>query len=621
MHRCREDHLPSVVLCDILYLSATTILARKSSMAAHDPHSYVKPQQATIKHIDFKLNVDFPSKTIQGQAVYHLDKSLKGSLYLDNRKVQIVRIHTDGKDIEWEMDKQDPIRGQRLHLKRLKGICSFVIDFVTDPQADALQWLSPQQTLGGEHPYLFSQCQAINARSIFPCQDSPSIRFTYSAEVVVPRPMIAVMAAAPQTIQTEGDLNRCRFEMPQPIPSYLFALAVGKLSSRELGPRCRIYAEEEIVEDAAWEFAETEDKLIEAEKMLGPYEWERYDLLVMPPSFPYGGMENPRLTFLTPTVIVGNRSYTHLVTHEMAHSWTGNLITNATWEDFWLNEGWTTYVQMRIDEVLQGRDYAQMKIELGRGSMFAAMQRFGMESENTKLNYDMSGVDPDDVFSTVPYYKGQAFLEKLENAVGRERFDAFISKYIESFKFQSLSTEAFLSFLKQQLPEAVKAVDVKKWIYKPGFPDDAPQTKSKLIDEVDACVAAYRKGKLPTGDEVRNWNPDQVNLFLRRVMGTLPLEHSRHFEKIFDLSAGRDYALLSQYLALAVRSGDEEILPRIEAYIEHVGRGIFLRPIVQAMAETAWSRDLVRPIVERYRDCYHPLTVRLLERILTEAGV
>jgi leukotriene-A4 hydrolase len=590
-------------------------------MAAYDPHSYVKPQQAKIKHIDFKLNVDFPSKAIQGQAVYHLDKTLKGSLYLDNRKVQIVRIHADGKDLDWEMDKQDPIRGQRLHLKRLKGICSFVIDFVTDPQADALQWLSPQQTLGGEHPYLFSQCQAINARSIFPCQDSPSIRFTYSAEVVVPRPMIAVMAAAPQTIQTEGDLNRCRFEMPQPIPSYLFALAVGNLSSRELGPRCRIYAEAEIVEEAAWEFAETENKLIEAEKMLGPYEWERYDLLVMPPSFPYGGMENPRLTFLTPTVIVGNRSYTHLVTHEMAHSWTGNLITNATWEDFWLNEGWTTYVQMRIDEILQGRDYAQMKIELGRGSMFAAMQRFGMESEHTRLRYDMSGVDPDEVFSSVPYYKGQAFLEKLENAVGRERFDTFISKYIESFKFQSLSTKAFLSFLKAQLPDAVKAVDVKKWIYKPGFPDDAPQTKSKLIDEVDACVAAYHEGNLPTGDEVRNWNPDQINLFLRRVMGAIPLEHCRHFEKIFDLSNGKDYALLSQYLALAVRSGDEEVLPRIDAYIEQVGRGIFLRPIVQAMAETAWSRDLIRPIVERYRDCHHPLTVRLLERILTEAGV
>ncbi len=590
-------------------------------MAAYDPHSYVKPQQAKIKHIDFKLNVEFPSKTIQGQAVYHLDKTLKGSLYLDNRKVQIVRIHADGKDLDWEMDKQDPIRGQRLHLKRLKGICSFVIDFVTDPQADALQWLSPQQTLGGEHPYLFSQCQAINARSIFPCQDSPSNRFTYSAEVVVPRPMIAVMAAAPQTIQTEGDLNRCRFEMPQPIPSYLFALAVGNLSSRELGPRCRIYAEAEIVEEAAWEFAETENKLIEAEKMLGPYEWERYDLLVMPPSFPYGGMENPRLTFLTPTVIVGNRSYTHLVTHEMAHSWTGNLITNATWEDFWLNEGWTTYVQMRIDEILQSRDYAQMKIELGRGSMFADMRRFGMESEHTRLNYDMSGVDPDEVFSSIPYYKGQAFLQALENAVGRERFDAFISKYIESFKFQSLSTKAFLSFLKAQLPDAVKAVDVKKWIYKPGFPDDAPQTKSKLIDEVDACVAAYREGNLTTGDEVRNWNPDQINLFLRRVMGAIPLEHCRHFEKIFDLSNGKDYALLSQYLALAVRSGDEEVLPRIEAYIEQVGRGIFLRPIVQAMAETAWSRDLIRPIVERYRDCHHPLTVRLLERILTEAGV
>ncbi len=501
------------------------------------------------------------------------------------------------------------------------GISSFVIDFITNPQANALQWLRPEQTLGGDHPYLFSQCQAINARSIFPCQDSPSIRFTYTAEVIVPRPMIAVMAAAPKTIQTEGDLNRCRFEMPQPIPSYLFALAVGNLSSRELGPRCRIYAEAEIIEEAAWEFAETENKLIEAEKMLGPYEWERYDLLVMPPSFPYGGMENPRLTFLTPTVIVGDRSYTHLVTHELSHSWTGNLITNATWEDFWLNEGWTTYMQMRIDEVLQGSDYSQMKIELGRGSMLAAMQRFGMNSKHTRLNYNMSGIDPDEVFSVIPYYKGQAFLETLENAVGRERFDRFISKYIGTFKFQSLSTKGFISFLKEQLPKAVKAVNIKEWIYKDGFPADAPETNSKLIDAVDASVAAYSEGILPTSDDVRNWNQDQITLFLRRLPKAIPVAHCQQLEKIFNLAGGRNYIVLSEYLALAVRSGNDKILPRVEKYIEAVGRGFLLRPIVQAMAETAWSRDMIRPIVERYRDCHHPLTVRMLERILSDAGI
>lgn len=590
-------------------------------MPVHDPHSYVKPAQATIVHIDFKFNVDFSTQTIQGTATYFLDTIAKGSLFLDTRKVQIVRIHADGKDLQWEMDRDDPILGQRLHLKKLKGISRFVIDFVTDPQASALQWLNPQQTFGGDHPYLFSQCQAINARSIFPCQDSPSVRFTYKAEVLVPRPLIAVMAAAPVTIQTEGDLNRCRFEMPQPIPSYLFALAVGDITSRELGSRCRIYAEAEIIEGAAWEFAETEQKLIEAEKMLGPYEWERYDLLVMPPSFPYGGMENPRLTFLTPTVIVGDRSYTHLVTHELSHSWTGNLITNATWEDFWLNEGWTTYVQMRIDEVLQGCDYSQMKIELGRSSMLDDMNHFGMKSKHTCLNYKMSGVDPDDVLSSIPYYKGQAFLEALENVVGRDRFDDFISKYIETFKFQSLTTKGFLAFLKEKLPEAVKAVDINKWLFKPGFPDDAPQTKSKLIDDVDACVAAYGEGNLPTSEDVRSWNPDQIQLFLRRVPKAIPVEDCKHLEKIFDLAGGQNYALLSEYLALAVRSGDEQILPRVEAYIEAVGRRFYLNPVVEAMANTAWSREKIRPIVECYRDRHHPLTVRLFELILAEAGL
>jgi hypothetical protein len=433
--------------------------------------------------------------------------------------------------------------------------------------------------------------------------------------------MIAVMAASPTTIQTEGDINRCRFEMPQPIPSYLFALAVGNLDSRELSPRSRIYAESKIIEDAAWEFAETEHKLVEAEKMLGSYAWERYDLLIMPPSFPYGGMENPRLTFLTPTVIVGDRSYTHLVTHELAHSWTGNLITNATWEDFWLNEGWTTYVQMRIDEVLQGRDYAQMKIELGRGSMLAAMDRFGKNSKHTRLNYNMSGIDPDEVFSSIPYFKGQAFLQALEDEVGRERFDRFLSLYIETFKFESLTTKAFLDFLKRELPEAFKAVNVKEWIYKPGFPDHAPKVSSTLIDAVEACVAAYEKGQLPKSDDVRDWKPDQITLFLRRLPKMIPVEHCRHIESIFDLTGDRNYTLLSEYLALAVRSGDEEILPRVEVYIEEVGRGFLLRPVVEAMADTAWSRELIRPLLDRYRTCHHPLTVRLFDRILSQAGL
>ncbi|NIS83221.1 MAG: M1 family peptidase [Anaerolineales bacterium] len=590
-------------------------------MALSDPHSFVDLQQSKITHIDFMLTVDFATKTIQGVAAYRLEKPVQGSLFLDTRKLIIKKAHHNGEALKWDIDQEDPIRGQRLHLKQLNNVFEFTIEFVTDVEASALQWLGPEQTSGGRHPFLFSQCQAIQARSMFPCQDTPSVRFTFTAEVIVPEPLIAVMAAAPVSIRAQDGQNHCRFEMPQSIPSYLFALAVGMIAAKDISKRCRIYAEPNILDEAAWEFSETEAKLIEAERLFGPYEWDRYDILVMPPSFPYGGMENPRLTFVTPVVIVGDRSLTDLVTHELAHSWTGNLITNATWEDFWLNEGWTTYAQMRIDEVLDGRDYAQMKSALGREAMMAAMKRFGMDSDLTKLTYPMEGIDPEEVFSTVPYYKGQAFLEAMEQAVGRKEFDAFVSKYIETYKFQSITTEAFLSFLAKELPDAVDAVDINLWLYEPGFPEGAPVIASNLIDEVDASLQAYHQGDRPKVREVRGWNTDQKILFFRRLPKSIPLEDVIDFEDAFNLKQSRNYAVLFLYFALAVRSGYEDILPRVEDFIRTVGRGYHLRPVVQAMVETQWSRPLIKPMIERYRHRHHPLTVRMLEQILEKAGL
>jgi aminopeptidase N len=296
-------------------------------MSFVDPHSFANFDQGKISHIDFKFDVDFATRTIQGEAEYRLDRPVSGSLFLDSRDIDVSHIHTGDQEILWELDESDSILGQRLHLKDLEGVSSFRMEFKTRPASTALQWLDPDQTAGGKHPYLYSQCQAIHARSIFPCQDTPSVRFTFTAEVSVPSPLIAVMAAAQVSVNEDAGVTSCRFDMPQAIPSYLFALAVGNLEARDLGSRCRIYAEPEVIEEGAWEFSETEAKLLEAEKMFGPYVWDRYDMLLMPPSFPYGGMENPRLSFLTPTLITGDRSLSSTVTHELAHSWTGNLVT------------------------------------------------------------------------------------------------------------------------------------------------------------------------------------------------------------------------------------------------------------------------------------------------------
>jgi aminopeptidase N len=441
-------------------------------MTFKDPASYADLAQGRIKHILFRINVDFPTRILEIESTYQMQEPVQGSLFLDSYKIDLKEARANGHELAWEFDEQDEILGERLHLKGLDGDSTFTLTFRTSPEARALQWLNANQTAGGTHPFLFSQCQATHARSIFPCQDTPSVRFTYSAEVDVPQGLVAAMAAEQIGIDEGAGLGSTafRFRMPQPIPSYLFAIAVGNLHFRELGPRTGVYAEPEIVESAAWEFAENESRIIEAEKLLGPYLWGRYDLLILPPTFPYGGMENPRLTFLTPTAILGTRGMISLITHELAHAWTGNLITNATWRDFWLNEGWTTYAEQRITEVLEGKDVADLRSAFAEKQLIQIMQQIGVDSPLTCLKLPAER-DADSFTTSIPYYKGCFFLQECEYAVGRERFDAFIQKYMARFQFQSLTTEGFLAFLKSELPEVFEKVNVHQWIYEPGLPD------------------------------------------------------------------------------------------------------------------------------------------------------
>jgi leukotriene-A4 hydrolase len=591
-------------------------------MAFTDPHSFADLEQGRIKHIGFTLEVDFENKTIRGEAAYHLDRAVTGSFYMDTRDLKILGVRGgEGEEIAWDMGEEDKVMGKRLHLKNLPGQSRFTIAFETAPGASALQWLDPAQTAGGKHPYLFSQCQAIHARSVFPCQDSPSVRFTYSADVTVPAPLKAVMSAERTGVLEGEGTTTCRFEMPQAIPSYLFALAVGNLTQRDLGARSRIYAEPETIDDGAWEFAGTEQMITEAERLFGPYIWDRFDMLLMPPSFPYGGMENPRLTFLTPTLVVGNRSMVNVLVHELAHSWTGNLVTNATWEDFWLNEGWTVYAERRILEILEGVDYAQLQGVLRRNSMHADMKLFGVDSDPTRLNYSQKGIDPDDVFSTIPYEKGAALITLLEQAVGREVFDPFIRKYIDTFKLQSLTTKGFIAFLEKELPEAAAKVNVGEWIYEPGFPDNAPALESTLLRKVEDLVAAYGSGKTPAPADVEGFRAEQVELFLKKIPEAIPVEDCRVLEELFALKGSRNNNHLVAFYCTAIRSGHEEVLAGVETILSTVGRMLYLKPLYRTLVETEWSKPKARAILERNRSAYHPIAAGGIERILTEAGV
>ncbi len=583
-------------------------------MSFSDPHSFVDVSQGKIKHIRFNINVDFREQVLIVKASYSMDRPVSGSLFLDTRDIEIHQIYVNERKIEWEKDKQDPILGERLHLKNLENSSEFTIELTTSSKASALQWMTPAQTAGGEHPFLYTQCALIHARSIFPCQDSPSIRFTYEAKVEVPDLLTAVMGAA----LVEDD-RKYRFKMSQPIPSYLFALAVGNLTFSEIGPRTGIYAEPEMLEAAVWEFAKNEEKLTEAEKFLGPYLWERYDVLIMPPSFPYGAMENPRLTFCSSGLIIGDRRWDYVITHELAHSWTGNLITNATWEDFWLNEGWTTYAETRITEILMGKEFGQL-IDTGSYlDLLDDMERFGMDSEITCLKYSQKGLDPDELISGIPYLKGSYFLKLLERLTGRERFDAFIQKYIATYKFQSLTTEAFVTFLQQELPEVVKKVDLDEWLYKPGLAKDAPQFQSKLYDDLVTAAENLKKGILPTQDQIVNWIPDQVYFFLAMLPEVISIENCQDLENLFELKESRDYATIYIFYACAIRSGYQDVLPYVEELVRSCGRSYPLGAVFRALVKEEWSRELARPLFERYRERHHPISVARIESILEEA--
>src|SRR5512140_1667685 len=449
-------------------------------MARLDPHSYADTDQPRTRSIDFALRVNFDRRELDGDVVLRFHAPGSGPLDLDTRGLRIDAVESlSGAPLRHALSPSEAILGARLRIELPEGAEGVHIRYATSPSASALQWLDPSQTLGKAQPFLFSQAQPIHARSILPLQDTPRIRITVgSARFTVPARLRALMAAAPRGREPGGELAVDAFEMPQPIPPYLLAFAVGDLTPRQLSARCAVWAERAIADEAAYEFAQVEDMLVCAEELFGPYEWERYDILIMPPSFPYGGMENPRLTFVTPSVIAGDRSLVNVIAHELAHAWTGNLVTNASANDFWLNEGFTVYAERRIVEALDGREMSELHAAIGAHELAVSLERFATRPELTRLRTDLAGIDPDEAYSNVPYEKGYLFLRRLEELCGRTAWDAFLRAYMAKFRFQSITTQEFLDFLEDRLPGLAARADAPKWIDQPGIPADAPRPES-----------------------------------------------------------------------------------------------------------------------------------------------
>src|SRR5207253_515320 len=568
-----------------------------------DPHSYADSDQPQTRDVDLALRADFQHRMLEGEITLRSRGRGGGAIDLDTRALRVDAVAAlHGAPLRYELAAAEAILGARLRVTLPAGARGLRIRYRTAPTASALQWLEPSQTAGKE-PFLFSQCQPIHARSLAPLQDTPRIRITVGrARFKVPSRLRTLMAAAAKGREDAGSGEAVDvFEMPQPIPSYLLAFAVGDLQQRELSARTAVWAERAVVDAAAYEFAEAEAMARAAEQLFGPYEWDRYDILVMPPSFPYGGMENPRLTFVTPSVLAGDRSLVSVIAHEAAHAWTGNLVTNANANHFWLNEGFTVYAERRILEALEGRETSELHAAAGRHDLQVTLERFANRPQLTHLRTDLRGIDPDEAYSSVPYEKGYLLLRKLEETAGRPAWDVFLRSYLGRFRFQSITTDQFLGFLEAELPGVAAQAGALEYIDGPGVPEGAPQPRSASLEQL-------RRG------EVEPRNPTELLV----VLQSAPADPAklRELDARWGLSQRRSLELRHNFVLLQIRAGMPEAVEASRRVLLETGRMRYLRPIYTALAR----RDpaAARRIYGEARAGYHNIARTVVESILDE---
>ena len=549
-----------------------------------DPHSFSRPDDAVIKHLYLDLTVDFEKKMLSGTATFDVEvKNNATQLILDTRELNIHKVSlTDGTELKFTLGDTVKYLGQALTinlpaiLKKKTGLDNegIVIHYSTHPDAAALQWLEPSQTAGKKLPFLFTQSQAILARTWVPVQDSPGIRFSYSATVKVPKGMLAIMSAEnPTEISDDGVYH---FEMKQPVPAYLLALSVGNISFKPVGRRTGVYAEPEMLDKAVYEFADMENMVDAAEELYGPYRWGRYDLIVLPPSFPFGGMENPRLTFATPTVIAGDRSLTSLIAHELAHSWSGNLVTNATWDDFWINEGFTVYFENRIMEKLYGKDFADMNASLGLDGLKETIADLGDTSADTHLKLNLTGRDPDDGVTDVAYQKGCFFLCLLEETVGRKKLDDWMRKYFDAHAFKSMNTETLVEIIKTDLlgndSALIKKVNMDAWIYGPGLPSNFPVVKSERFEKVDEELKKWNDGAKASSLETKHFSTQEWLRFLGGLPEKISAERMKELDDAFKFTKSGNSEILCEWFTHCIRNNYSQANTAMESYLINIGR-------------------------------------------------
>lgn len=592
----------------------------KTKMTVSDSHTFAQPLSAKVNHLDLELDVNFDIKIINGKAKWKFDNfNDADTIIFDTRGLNITKVFVgnDTTSVNFRLALPVQFKGSALHIPISKNSNSVTVEYTTQPDAAALQWLNPAQTAGKKYPFMFTQSQAILARTWLPCQDSPGIRFTYDAKVKVPSELLAIMSAEnPVQKNSKGEYS---FTMNQPIPSYLMALSVGDLVFKSVDNRTGVYAEPATLAAARYELEDMGKMVDAAEKLYGPYRWDRFDVLMLPPSFPFGGMENPRITFATPTILAGDRSLVSLIAHELAHSWSGNLVTNATWDDFWLNEGFTVYFERRIMEEIEGKEYAKMLESLGYDGLRKTVGDMSENSDDTHLKLKLKDRDPDEGVTDIAYEKGYFFLRTIEDIVGREKFDIFVKDYFKTYAFNVITTEEFVKYLNSTLLKDTllqQKLNQNAWIYGAGIPTNIPPVKSQRFANVDQSLATWLQNNSAKTLTVKDWSSHEWVHFISRLPVSLTKVQMDDLDNSFSFSKSGNSEILAAWLLHVVKNNYQPAYPALDQFLTTVGRRKFLTPLYGALIKTPEGKIRAMEIYKRARNNYHFVATQTLDALL-----
>ena len=584
-------------------------------------HSFSNIEEINTTHLHLDLSVDFINKKLNGVARHKMSNHGSNKAIFDIKGLKIHKVTTGHSENEKARDykigpgSKNPILGQPLIVNIDKNTSFVNIYYETTEESEALDWLDSALTSSKNKPFLYTQGQAILTRTWIPIQDAPSNRITYSADLKVPSDLLAVMSASnPKEKNNEGNYH---FDMKQPIPCYLIALAVGDLVYGDLGNQTGVYCEPELLNESMYEFEDLPNMMKAAEKLYGKYAWDQYDLLILPYSFPFGGMENPRLTFANPTLLAGDRSLVSVIAHELAHSWSGNLVTNETWNDFWLNEGFTVYFENRIMEEIIGKSGADNLALIEFFELQEELERIENSGhpEDAHLFLDLDGRDPDDGMTDVAYVKGAFFLKTLESNVGRDKMDVFLNNYFNHFKFTSVNTEKFVSYLEKELLQKYSIdFNYKEWIYQPGIPQSCIDLKSDGFESVKEMAFAFVhdsslvKWENFPFNKRSNYSVQEWLTFIRHLPSDIDNERMNILDENLSFSEWTNAEIQFEWFMKSISSNYTAAYPYLKSFLEKIGRRKFILPLYEALYENENTRQNALDWFNQFKKNYHAVS-------------